>query len=229
MKIKIFKPPFDELRFSLSDIYLALGYNHENIPDHITYLTNEIHQQIPEDYCAIGGYCIYESIKIEKSKIQVNNKYLTVNNIISAQLKQSEKLAIFTCSIGDKIEKRSKDYFDKDEFPKGYLLDTFGSILVEAAMDIIQEKLEQDMIHYGLKITNRYSPGYCGWDVKEQHILFSLLPPKFCGISLNESALMTPIKSVSGIIGIGKNVEKRAYQCHICEEKDCLYRNLRKI
>jgi hypothetical protein len=228
MKIEIFKPLLDELRFGLPEIYLALGYHHKNIPDHIIQLVNETLQQIPEDYCAIGGYCIYDSIKIENSKVQVNNKYLAVNKIIAAQMRQSEKLAIFTCTIGDKIEKRSREYFDKGEFPKGYILDTLGSVLVEAAMDIIQDKLKQDMAHHGLKITNRYSPGYCRWDVIEQHILFSLLPAKFCGISLNESALMTPIKSVSGIIGIGKNVEKRAYPCHICKEKDCPYRNLRK-
>ncbi|MCK7538940.1 MAG: hypothetical protein MZV63_52410 [Marinilabiliales bacterium] len=47
-------------------------------------------------------------------------------------------------------------------------------------------------------ITNRFSPGYCGWDVAEQHKLFSFFKDNFCGITLTESALMNPVKSVSG-------------------------------
>ena len=79
----------------------------------------------------------------------------------------------------------------------------------------------------GLKITNRYSPGYCGWDVSEQKKLFKILPEKFCGIELTDSCLMHPIKSVSGIIGIGKSVKFNEYTCNLCDEADCLYRNLR--
>jgi hypothetical protein len=75
-----------------------------------------------------------------------------------------------------------------------------------------------------MKITNRYSPGYCGWDVSDQHKLFSLLPNNFCGIKLTENALMIPIKSVSAVIGIGKNVERKDYQCSICEIEFCYKR-----
>ena len=45
----------------------------------------------------------------------------------------------------------------------------------------------------GIPHTNRFSPGYCGWHVNEQKLLFSLLPDNVCGITLNSSALMYPI------------------------------------
>jgi hypothetical protein len=45
--------------------------------------------------------------------------------------------------------------------------------------------------------------------VAEQHKLFSLLPPGICGITLSDSALMHPIKSVSGITGIGKHCKQK--------------------
>jgi len=68
----------------------------------------------------------------------------------------------------------------------------------------MQGDLEKNMRDSGKKITNRYSPGYCGWDVTEQHKLFQLMPENYCGIKLTPSALMDPVKSISGIIGIGK-------------------------
>jgi len=73
------------------------------------------------------------------------------------------------------------------------------------------------MAQTGLKITNRYSPGYCGWVTSEQHKLFALLPKDICSIRLTESSLMLPIKSVSGFIGIGPNVRFNPYTCQLCE------------
>jgi len=104
-------------------------------------------------------------------------------------------------------------------------VDVIGSSIVEAAMDLIHDDLENKMKDARLGITNRYSPGYCGWDVVEQQKLFGLLPQGFCGVSLSASSLMTPIKSISGIIGIGINAKRRAYTCNLCDDKNCLYRN----
>ncbi|MHB8579979.1 MAG: vitamin B12 dependent-methionine synthase activation domain-containing protein [Ignavibacteriaceae bacterium] len=83
------------------------------------------------------------------------------------------------------------------------------------------------MLKRGMKITNRYSPGYCNWNVSEQHLFFSLLPQNFCGITLTESSLMLPVKSISGIIGIGSNVKYSKYFCDKCGVKDCTYRTYR--
>ena len=107
---------------------------------------------------------------------------------------------------------------------RGYIVDSIGSETVEQVADWLERKLEEKSQLHGWKITNRYSPGYCGWSVAEQHKLFSFLPEKFCGITLTESALMLPIKSLSGIIGLGPLVKREEYQCSICDMKDCFRR-----
>ncbi len=78
----------------------------------------------------------------------------------------------------------------------------------------------------GLKITNRYSPGYCNWPLKDQRPLFAFVGENPTGIALSESCLMHPIKSVSGVIGIGTKARRRAYGCVICQNKTCIYRRL---
>jgi hypothetical protein len=108
----------------------------------------------------------------------------------------------------------------------GYIYDILGSIVVDAAADMMQSELEKAVLSDGKKITNRYSPGYCGWDVSEQHKLFRLVPDNFCGIKLTESALMDPVKSISGIIGIGESVRYNPYRCSLCDMKNCAYREL---
>jgi len=79
----------------------------------------------------------------------------------------------------------------------------------------------------GLKVSNRYSPGYCTWDVSEQKKLFSFFPDRFAGITLSDSSLMNPIKSVSGIAGIGKDIKHLGYVCDNCTVVDCVFRGLK--
>ena len=48
-----------------------------------------------------------------------------------------------------------------------------------------------------------YSPGYCGWHISAQERLFARLRPEQIGIRLNERFLMTPLKSISGVLVAG--------------------------
>jgi cobalamin-dependent methionine synthase I len=98
-----------------------------------------------------------------------------------------------------------------------------GSEIVETAMDKMQNILENQIQKTGLSISNRYSPGYCEWKLSDQRKLFSFFPESCCGITLSESYFMSPKKSISGIIGIGKKVKKEAYRCDICELDNCIY------
>ena len=143
------------------------------------------------------------------------------------QIKRATRLVIFVCTAGNKISERSKQLMDEGDLLNGYVFDSFGSLVVETAMDLIQNNLKEKLLSSKLNITNRYSPGYCGWDIAEQQKLFSMLPEKFCGIELNDSCLMSPIKSVSGIIGIGESVKFSSYTCNICDSQNCIYRKLR--
>ena len=89
--------------------------------------------------------------------------------------------------------------------------DARGSVLAESIVACGLDRLEARMSADGLRITNSYSPGYCGWDVAEQHVLFSLLPEGCCGVRLCESGLMLPIKSVSAVVGSGPGIERKEY------------------
>jgi hypothetical protein len=90
----------------------------------------------------------------------------------------------------------------------------------------MQARLEADIRKLGQTLTNRYSPGYCQWPVTDQRKLFRLFKGSPCGVILTDSALMNPIKSISGLIGVGANVQYREYQCDLCNIKKCLYQKI---
>lgn len=160
-----------------------------------------------------------------------NNKTITLNGfefnlepIVFKQLRSAESIAVFLCTAGPGAEKLAgKSMEDGDPFAS-YIYDIIGSEIAEKASFLVLQEVRKAAENTGNKVTNRYSPGYCGWDVYDQHALFGLMPDNTCGICLNDSALMSPEKSVSGIIGIGTNVSFDPYPCILCRRKDCLYR-----
>jgi len=77
-----------------------------------------------------------------------------------------------------------------------------------------------------LKVTNRISPGYAGWDTAEQAKLFRLCPGAPIDVALNPACFMTPVKSISFLVGLGPEVRVDHYftQCRRCWMRDCAFR-----
>ena len=115
MEIKKYSLRFQELNYNLLDIYTTLGYQPKEVPVHVVEMVSEIEKIVPQSSEIVGGYCLYDSIQLEGTRIKVKEKYLSINNMITKQMKGSDRLAIFVCTIGDKIEKLSRRYFREVE------------------------------------------------------------------------------------------------------------------
>ncbi len=214
----------------------VLGATHNGIKADATEVGGELEGMIEELLAEARGICnikaeyiLFDEVHFENElkSLEINNVRFGIKKIVFGQLKKSDSVAVFLCTAGKEIGHRSREAMRERDLLKGYIYDVIGTEIVEAAADIMQDDLEQTMAGAGMKITNRYSPGYCGWDVVEQHKLFSLIPGNYCGIGLTASALMDPVKSVSGFIGVGKNVKYNPYTCKICDQNDCIYRSVR--
>ena len=228
--MKKFELNFNELNITKSQIEKVMGYEPGMSPDPVPELIKEI-LEIADHYCSIqGGFIIKDHISIDTDNyiLKVNSTNFDVRKIVINQLKKAEKISLFLCTAGPEIGKWSKKLMSEGEMIKGYIVDVLGSEVVETAMNSIQSLLQEEMKQIGLNITNRYSPGYCGWNVSEQQKLFKFFPEDFCGIKLSDTSLMYPLKSVSGVIGIGKEVKMNNYPCKLCDDKNCIYRGKRQ-
>lgn len=229
MERKSFRFDFNELKLSVSRIENIIGYNEGDDRIFVIELIEEILKEAREVCTVKAEYAIFKDVSFDtpSKSVTIDNITFNIKKIVFGQIKKSDSAALFICTAGEEIGKRSKNAMKERDFLKGYIYDLVGSEIAEGAADLMQNALEKHLSLSGLKITNRYSPGYCGWDVAEQHKLFQLMPDNSCGISLTDSALMEPIKSVSGIIGIGANVKTHSYTCQICDMNDCIYRKAR--
>ena len=211
-----------------ADVEAVLGYARGAAPEPVSEGVAEMLASGEELWSIEGGFVQYPEVAFDDDaqSLSVGGQSFAVGRIVCGQLRRAAGVAVFLCTAGPGIEKLSRGLMSSGDPFTGYIADTVGSLVVERAMDLVHEQLQTAAAARGLHITNRYSPGYCGWKVAEQHALFRLLPPGFCGVSLSDSSLMHPIKSVSGVIGVGPNVRRNPYTCQLCEQDHCLYRSL---
>ncbi len=218
---------FSELNVDTADLAALLGYPDGDLPEPFPTYVEEATNKA-RTFSGING-AVFTSGEIRFTRqnacLEVGGLEFEIGKTVAKELRNSEQIAFFICTAGKEISDLSRELMLGENPVLGYVYDILGSLTVEMAMDKVHQQIRDKLAAEDLKLTNRYSPGYCNWGVTDQHKLFSLFPENCCGISLTESALMNPIKSVSGLFGIGKEVKYREYTCELCGMTDCFYRN----
>jgi hypothetical protein len=228
-EIRNFAFSFEELHITPDLIEEVMGYSAGQSPDPFPEMIASVLVKGPELCEICGSVAISDRFIVNDREgyFSFENIAFNVETKMLRQLNHSMGGVIFICTAGPGIGERSRDLMAAGDFMEGYILDVLGSVTVESAIDKIQDILATELEGKGLKVTNRYSPGYCGWALSEQQKLFSLFPEGHCGIKLSDSCLMEPVKSVSGVIGYGTHVKRHLHECQLCELETCIYRKIR--
>jgi hypothetical protein len=212
------------------EIIRLLGDQHGPVDRHTALLVDHCIAECLKVSTPTGAFVLADSMETGTSHtIAVQGVNFHCGRIIGKMLRNSESYAFFMVSAGPGPERLVRVLMEKGEYLVAYIADLVASVLVEAVAGMVEEEVRKLANSRGMKNTNRYSPGYCLWKLEEQNKLFGLFPEKCCGISLGESFLMYPVKSASGIIGIGTRVQYREYTCEICTMKNCLFRKIRPV
>ena len=216
---------FGDLAVDRAGIVGVLGYRDGAIPEHFGEMLDLALEEAAERCRLQAGYRLVACGRVPErfDALRIGGMDFATRKIVAGALGRAEQVAVFAASIGPVFEEWARATMLADP-ALGFIADAVGSAVAESLADRLHDHIGSVMAARGWKITNRYSPGYCGWSVAEQHQLFSLLPAGFCGISVGASALMHPVKSVSGIVGVGPAVKHSDYLCDVCNVRDCTYR-----
>ena len=142
---------------------------------------------------------------------------------------RSEGLALYSATVGEGVSRRIGELFDEQDMAVAYLLDAVASAAADRLSSRLAERFSTGLAERGVAPDHAkvlpYSPGYCGWHVSGQRRLFARLRPEEIGIHLNSSCLMTPLKSVSGVL-VGGTSESHRFRpdfafCEACATHEC--------
>ena len=229
MELKEYKFSIAELHLDPAIIGSYMGYPSGSAPEPIPEMIEDVLTASSEFAGVVGGYVLRDDIGHDKKDktFSIGDEVFNVGRYISSRMRKAQKVAITVCTAGAGFSDWSKRLMAEGDMMKGYIVDVVGSEIVDRAMGQIQQIILSEFQDNGMKISDPYNPGYCDWSVSEQQKLFSFLPENFCGVTLTESSLMQPVKSLSGLIGIGPEVKRTGYMCYNCPDQTCIYRNKR--
>ncbi len=150
---------------------------------------------------------------------------------------RADNLALFALTMGNEVSANIEKLFADNDFAAGSMLDSVASLAADKASEVFETRFFKDLSSRGLitpeHLVLGYSPGYCGWHISGQKKLFEYLEPDRIGISLNDSYLMTPLKSVTGLLVSGRKeihlFEPDFGYCPSCKHRSCQERLARLV
>lgn len=215
--------------------YAGAGNNAENNSDFVSIMEECIDEALP-----VLSYRV--SYRIEDSSWK--DEYDSVN--LNANLEGCELVVLFAATVGIGIDRLISKY-SRVSPSKALFMQAFGAERIEALCDAFEEsikngKLLQELSSFQedccIVLHPRFSPGYGDLPLEAQKTMFSVLDcERRLGLTLNESLLMSPSKSVTAIIGVERRCESLEFKsneknlkhskCMSCSKYDCEYRELR--
>lgn len=140
--------------------------------------------------------------------------------------KDEQKIAIGICTIGRELLDMVDEHFSKRAYLEWLVLDAVGTVAIENLVELVGDEIERKASQEGLRISERLSPGCANWQLDGQNIIFSHFSNETVGVTINESYMMNPRKSVSFAYKLHRDgiEEVRSDNCRHCELDRCNYR-----
>jgi hypothetical protein len=117
---------------------------------------------------------------------------------------RADALALFALTLGANVSHEITRLFASSEFALGAMLDAAASAAADHLANVLARRYADTLSHEKRSTADTrvlaYSPGYCGWHITGQRKLFGCLQPEQIGITLTDTCLMQPLKSVSGVL-----------------------------
>jgi hypothetical protein len=150
---------------------------------------------------------------------------VSITGQIGGFLQGASRVGVFVVTVGQEISLQSEAATTSGDLVSSWALDGLGSWAAEATAQALMVRLESHLAA-SESISMRYSPGYCGMNLAQQRAIFQLVQAAAVGVTLLPSMLMQPMKSVSGLVGMGSDLafgDARS-PCEQCQDLKCRMR-----
>ena len=201
-----------------------LGY-HNHVPDQTIQkiaidcvtelLDNCVMKEINKRYSCI----------VENKKIIIDNRVIIESKNLSKNLADCKEVILFAATLGTQADRLIKKYSFL-EISKAVVMQAAAAAVIEEYCDQCQKKIETELEKENLFLRPRFSPGYGDFDLKYQKDMIALLDcPRKIGLTLTDSLLLAPSKSVTAIMGITTtNRHCHIKGCEVCTKINCNFR-----
>jgi len=213
------------------DVLRVMGYGRKGLPrPEIRDLVHRLVADVRDLIHPQGVYVVREVEQMTDRRLDLRG-CRSIRGPIAGFLKPAKRVALFIVTIGDKIERLADRRMQAARTLEGYTFDAIGSAAAEAAADALADHVLWNEANSDEAVTPPVNPGYCGLSLDEQVPLFAVVDARAIGVQLTPGMIMQPIKSLSGLLGIGdhQDVTDHGVPCQWCELTDCRMRRADRL
>ncbi|MBE5745312.1 MAG: hypothetical protein E7355_04165 [Clostridiales bacterium] len=145
-------------------------------------------------------------------------------NLIKTRLQGAEYAVVFAATVGLDIDRLI--LAEESVSPtRALFMQALGAERIERLCDVFCEEMQNGAKRAGYCAGARFSAGYGDFPLEKQRDIFAWLRPEtHIGLTLNDGLLMSPTKSVTAILPIGKNEKNAAHFCADCTKENCQFK-----
>lgn len=184
-----------------SEVLRYLGYRKKEMAD--DQISGIIDNSLAEMLQLISPQSVYDIFDLTEnanSQIQFADVKITSNNL-GINLKECKKVALLAATIGPRVDLEIKRQ-QHIEPVKAAIMQAAGAMYIEKLVDFANQEIRKATSEMNAECKPRYSPGYGDLSLEIQKDFFRLLPCSRIGLTLMDTLIMSPEKSVTAFIGI---------------------------
>ena len=121
---------------------------------------------------------------------------------LARNLTGCKQVALLAATIGPQVDGLIRRHSSLDPVYASILQAT-GAMFIEELVDLVNDEIKKIAAAQGLKTKPRYSPGFGDVPLQVQKDFFRLLPCTRIGLTLMDTLIMAPEKSVTAFVGLG--------------------------
>ncbi len=169
-------------------------------------------------------YTVYP-IELKDGALCIASRIHIQSRSLARHLTGCRKAAVFAATLGSSTEYALYRYGFTD-VSRALVLHACAAAMIEETCDRMEEELSASPASEGLFLRPRFSPGYEDFALQHQKDIVALTRcDTRIGVGVTESFLLTPSKSVTGLIGLSDRSIRQADSCAYCAMKEhCEYR-----
>ncbi len=182
------------------EVLRFMGCKSEN--SEINSLFSRVEKELPDK--SFGKVC-YSIFPIKKYDDYLDLGFAKPNSQdLARNLDGCDSIILFAATVGIEYDKLILK-LGKSSPAEALCIDAIGNERIEALCDIFCNDIEGELLKSSHALRPRFSAGYGDLPIELQKDIFNTLSPHTkIGLTLNDSLLMSPTKSVSAIVGIKK-------------------------
>ncbi len=201
-----------------------LGYGKNAVDDKILQEIQNSFLELEELADKKSIYRIFELSLKDENELEIGNVEICSRNL-RTNLTNCKQVVLFAATLGTEVDRviRKTQVVD---MAKAVVMQACAATLLEEYCDELQNEVAEQLQQQGKYIRPRFSPGYGDFLIQHQKDVLAMLDaPKMIGVTMTDSYMLTPTKSVTAVIGISEmQTDCCSNTCENCKKTDCKYK-----